>query len=49
MEELENYSQEFKKRLDEAGELGKIPYNLALEVMNGWLSPVVCIFAPNGF
>lgn len=32
MEELENYSQEFKKRLDEAGELGKIPYNLALEV-----------------
>lgn len=32
IEELENYSQEFKKRLDEEGELGKIPNNLALEV-----------------
>ncbi|XP_062162728.1 uncharacterized protein LOC133869677 isoform X1 [Alnus glutinosa] len=32
MEELESYSQEFKKRLDEVGELGKIPNNLALEV-----------------
>jgi hypothetical protein len=35
MEELESYSQEFKKRLDEVGELGKIPNNLALEVLNG--------------
>lgn len=35
IEELENYSQEFKKRLDEEGELGKIPNNLALEVLNG--------------
>ncbi|XP_075657159.1 uncharacterized protein LOC142627226 [Castanea sativa] len=32
MEELENYSQEIKKRLDEGGELGKIPKNLAFEV-----------------
>lgn len=35
MEELENYSQEIKKRLDEGGELGKIPNNLAFEVLNG--------------
>jgi hypothetical protein len=34
MEELESYSEEFKKRLDEVGELGKIPNNLALEVLN---------------
>ncbi|XP_068333768.1 uncharacterized protein [Pyrus communis] len=32
MEELERYNQEYKKRLDEAGELGEIPENLALEV-----------------
>ncbi|PKI52729.1 hypothetical protein CRG98_026880, partial [Punica granatum] len=32
MEEIEGYSQEYKKRLDEAGALGKIPKNLALEV-----------------
>lgn len=32
MEELESYSQEYKKRLDEAGERGEIPDNLALEV-----------------
>ncbi|KAG7975210.1 hypothetical protein I3843_06G087100 [Carya illinoinensis] len=32
MEELESYSQEFKKRLDEVGEIGKVPDNLALEV-----------------
>lgn len=38
MEELENYSEEFKKRLDEVGELGKVPTNLALEVSNGKLS-----------
>ncbi|XWS23081.1 hypothetical protein CRYUN_Cryun29cG0091000 [Craigia yunnanensis] len=32
MEELESYSQEYKKRLDEAGERREIPDNLALEV-----------------
>ncbi|XP_028803573.1 uncharacterized protein LOC114758671 [Neltuma alba] len=32
MEELESYSQEYKKRLEEAGALGQIPDNLALEV-----------------
>ncbi|KAJ8760532.1 hypothetical protein K2173_015199 [Erythroxylum novogranatense] len=32
MEELESYSQEYKKRLDEVGALGEIPDNLALEV-----------------
>ncbi|XVF85800.1 hypothetical protein PTKIN_Ptkin17bG0146700 [Pterospermum kingtungense] len=32
MEELESFSQEYKKRLDEAGERGEIPDNLALEV-----------------
>ncbi|OMO72026.1 Ribosome maturation factor RimP [Corchorus olitorius] len=32
MEELESYSQEYKKRLDEAGERGEIPDDLALEV-----------------
>ncbi|XP_016652153.1 PREDICTED: uncharacterized protein LOC103342042 isoform X1 [Prunus mume] len=32
MEELESYSQEYKKRLDEVGALGEIPENLALEV-----------------
>ncbi|KAF8021386.1 hypothetical protein BT93_G1734 [Corymbia citriodora subsp. variegata] len=32
MEEIENFSQEYKKRLDEDGALGKIPDNLALEV-----------------
>lgn len=37
MGELESYSQEYKKRLDEVGALGEIPENLALEVLNGWL------------
>lgn len=32
MEELESYSQEYKKRLEEVGTLGEIPDNLALEV-----------------
>ncbi|KAK6251950.1 hypothetical protein QUC31_013670 [Theobroma cacao] len=32
MEELESYSQEYKKRLDEAGERREIPDDLALEV-----------------
>lgn len=32
MEELESYSQEYKKKLDEVGELGEIPDDLALEV-----------------
>lgn len=32
MEELECYNQEYKKRLDEAGALGEIPDDLALEV-----------------
>ncbi|KAI6676910.1 hypothetical protein NL676_037706 [Syzygium grande] len=32
MEEIESFSQEYKKRLDEDGALGKIPDNLALEV-----------------
>ncbi|KAF5745757.1 hypothetical protein HS088_TW07G01350 [Tripterygium wilfordii] len=32
MEELENYSQAYKKRLDEAGALGETPDDLALEV-----------------
>ncbi|PON97220.1 Ribosome maturation factor RimP [Trema orientale] len=32
MEELEGYSQEYKKRLDEVGESGQIPNDLALEV-----------------
>ncbi|KAI4386419.1 hypothetical protein MLD38_004351 [Melastoma candidum] len=32
MEEIESYSHEYKKRLDEAGSLGKLPDNLALEV-----------------
>lgn len=36
MEELESYSQEYKKRLDEAGERGEIPDNLALEVTSGY-------------
>lgn len=33
MEELESYNHEYKKKLDEAGELGQIPDNLALEVI----------------
>lgn len=32
MEEIESYNQEYKKRLDEIGELGEIPNNLAIEV-----------------
>ncbi|KAK0573532.1 hypothetical protein LWI29_009565 [Acer saccharum] len=32
MEELESFSQEYKKRLDEVGALGEIPDDLALEV-----------------
>lgn len=32
MDELEHYSQEYKKRLDEVGALGLIPDDLALEV-----------------
>ncbi|KAI3429209.1 DUF150 domain-containing protein [Psidium guajava] len=32
MEDIESFSQEYKKRLDEDGALGKIPDNLALEV-----------------
>ncbi|KAH7569975.1 hypothetical protein JRO89_XS05G0027100 [Xanthoceras sorbifolium] len=32
MEELESFSQEYKKRLDEVGALGQIPDDLALEV-----------------
>ncbi|KAI4328567.1 hypothetical protein L6164_020909 [Bauhinia variegata] len=32
MEELESYSVEYKKRLDEVGALGEIPEDLALEV-----------------
>lgn len=32
MEEIESFSKEYKKRLDEDGVLGKIPENLALEV-----------------
>lgn len=32
MEEIESYSQQYKKRLDEAGAHGEIPDNLALEV-----------------
>ncbi|KAK4758782.1 hypothetical protein SAY87_020083 [Trapa incisa] len=31
-EEIKSYSQEYKKVLDEAGDLGKLPKNLALEV-----------------
>lgn len=38
MEEIESFSQEYKKRLDEDGALGKIPDNLALEVI------VLCFF-----
>lgn len=41
MEELERYNQEYKKRLDEAGELGEIPENLALEVLSGWIYHVL--------
>ena len=33
MEEIEGYSEEYKKRLDEVGESGQIPNNLALEVI----------------
>lgn len=43
MEELERYSQEYKKRLDEVGTLGEIPDNLALEVILGTL-----LFCSNG-
>lgn len=32
MEELETYSQEYKKKLDEVGAQGEIPDDLALEV-----------------
>ncbi|MCD7445937.1 hypothetical protein HAX54_024638 [Datura stramonium] len=32
MDEMEEFSREYKKRLDEAGALGKIPDDLALEV-----------------
>ncbi|XP_052186768.1 uncharacterized protein LOC127797700 [Diospyros lotus] len=32
MEEIESYNHQFKKRLDEVGELGEIPDDLALEV-----------------
>ncbi|PHT33674.1 hypothetical protein CQW23_25474 [Capsicum baccatum] len=32
MEEMEEFSRQYKKRLDEAGALGKIPDDLALEV-----------------
>lgn len=37
MEEIESYSQEYKKRLDEAGDIGKLPKNLALEVMTAFI------------
>lgn len=33
MEELDSYSKEYKKRLDETGALGNIPDDLALEVI----------------
>lgn len=33
LEELESYSQEYKKRLDETGALGNIPDDLAFEVI----------------
>ena len=32
MEEIESYSREYKKRIDEVGALGEIPNDLALEV-----------------
>lgn len=32
MEELEGFSQDYKKKLDEVGALGEIPDDLALEV-----------------
>lgn len=38
MEEIESYSQEYKKRLDEAVDLGKLPKNLALEVIIAFIS-----------
>ncbi|KAF2294949.1 hypothetical protein GH714_029632 [Hevea brasiliensis] len=37
MEELESYCQEYKKRLEEAGKLGQIPDDLALEAINSQL------------
>ncbi|XP_044490512.1 uncharacterized protein LOC123214659 isoform X2 [Mangifera indica] len=37
MEELETYSQEYKKKLDEVGAQGEIPDDLALEVQSGFL------------
>lgn len=37
VDELERYSVEYKKRLDEVGALGEIPDDLGLEVINGWL------------
>jgi len=44
MEEIESFSKEYKKRLDEDGALGKIPENLALEVI------MLCFFpARNSF
>lgn len=42
MEELESFSQEYKKRLDEVGALGEIPSDLALEVIE--LSPTNSFF-----
>lgn len=32
MDEMEEFSRQYKKRLDEAGALGKIPEDLAIEV-----------------
>lgn len=32
MDEMEEFSRQYKKKLDEAGALGKIPDDLALEV-----------------
>lgn len=43
MEDIESYSHEYKKRLDEAGSLGKVPDNLALEVIRFLFSPLSCL------
>ncbi|KAK4430095.1 hypothetical protein Salat_1310200 [Sesamum alatum] len=42
MEEIESFSRQYKKKLDEIGARGEIPDDLALEVSSPWCGPGYC-------
>lgn len=44
MEEIESYSREYKKKLEEIGASGDIPSNLALEVTKTFSSQIGFIY-----